>query len=382
MYITVVDSIERVAPGDWDALSGGHNPFICHAFLAALERSGCVGAASGWLPQHLLIHDGGARGRTLVGAVPVYLKSHSYGEYVFDWAWASAYERAGLDYYPKLVVAVPFTPVTGPRLLTSPGKRRSDTKRALVSAVLALAREAQVSSLHWLFVPAQDVPMLAQAGHMRRSGCQFHWRNPGYQSFEQLLSEFSSAKRKKIRQERRYVRDAGVKVEIITGADIKTAHWDTFHRFYESTIHRYGAIPYLNRDFFFELGESMSEHVVLALARQHGAYIAGALNLRGQDTLYGRYWGSERHVNGLHFEVCYYSAMEYCIARGLSRFEAGAQGEHKLARGFRPTTTYSAHWLSHAEFGRAIGSYLERERIGVDRYIDELNGHSPFRQSN
>ncbi len=381
MHITVVDSIDRVAAGDWDALTGKNNPFVCHAFLSALERTGCVGAPSGWLPQHLLIHGSDAGGSTLLGAAPTYLKSHSYGEYVFDWAWASAYQRAGLDYYPKLVVAVPFTPVTGPRLLASPGNHRAGTKRALVSAVLALAREAQVSSLHWLFMPTQDMPMLVEAGHLRRSGCQFHWHNPGYQSFEQLLSEFASAKRKKIRQERRYVRDAGVKVEMVTGEDVKAAHWDTFFRFYESTIHRYGAIPYLTREFFLELGESMGEHVVMALARQDGAYVASALNLRGQDTLYGRYWGSQKHVNGLHFEVCYYSAMEYCIAQGLSRFEAGAQGEHKLARGFRPTTTYSAHWLSHPEFSRAITNYLEHEQIQVDHYIDELNEHSPFRQS-
>ena len=379
MHLTIVDSIDRVPAADWDRLTGRNHPFLSHAVLSVLERTGCVTARTGWIPQHLLIHrDGSSRG-ALLGAAPMYLKTHSYGEYVFDWAWASAYERAGLDYYPKLVAAIPFTPITGPRLLAHHDEHSVTIKRMLVSAALTLARNAGASSLHWLFAPAQDMKVLATAGHMRRTGYQFHWHNPGYQNFEQFLSEFTSAKRKKIRRERRYVREAGVTLEIVAGDEVKAVHLDTFYRFYQSTIQRYGAIPYLTREFFLELGERMGTHVVLMFARQNGTYIGGAFNLRGSDTLFGRYWGSHKHVNGLHFEVCYYSAIEYCIAQGLSRFEAGAQGEHKVARGFRPTTTYSAHWLSHPEFGRAVADFLDREQLGVDQYIDELNEHLPFK---
>lgn len=378
MHLSVVDSIERVASTDWDRLASQTNPFLRHAFLAALERSGSASAQTGWLPCHLLVHaDGPGRG-PLVGAAPLYLKSHSYGEYVFDWAWAHAYERARLRYYPKLVAAVPFTPVSGPRLL--PEGAAPAMKRCLIEGALALAEQTRASSLHWLFTPQRDIALFAAHGHLHRTGCQFHWHNRGYQGFGEFLARLSSAKRKKLKQERRYVRDAGVEVEVLCGQAIRASHWDHFHRFYLSTVRQHGAIAYLNQEFFRLLGETMAESVVLVLARQNGDYIAGALNLRGTDSLYGRYWGTRRALKALHFEICYYTAIEYCIEQGIARFEAGAQGEHKLARGFLPTATHSAHWLRHPEFARAIADYLHEEQSSVDYYMARLRTHSPFRQ--
>ncbi len=311
----------------------------------------------------------------------MYLKSHSYGEYVFDWAWANAYERAGLRYYPKLLVSIPFTPVTGPRLLIAPDMEQEKVKRHLIKTVLDSAKATRVSSLHWLFLPSQDAALFADAGHMCRTGYQFHWHNPGYDSFDQFLAEFASAKRKKIKQERRYVREAGVSIELLRGEDIKTHHWDTFYQFYLSTLNSYGAIPYLNRKFFHRLGALMAQDILLVFARQNEEYIAGALNLLGADALYGRYWGHHKYVNGLHFEVCYYAAIGYCIEQRLRHFEAGAQGEHKIARGLLPTATYSAHWLRHPEFERAVADFLEREQASMKYYLDELQEHSPFKQS-
>lgn len=377
MQLSVVDSIDQVSSGHWDCLAGESNPFLRHAFLSALERSGCATAQTGWVPQYLLLRTGGGR---LLGAVPMYLKSHSYGEYVFDWAWANAYQRAQLRYYPKLVVAVPFTPATGPRLLVAPDDDQEKIKVRLIQGALAHAQETRVSSLHWLFAAPQDITLLENLGHMRRTGCQFHWHNRGYQNFQEFLQEFSSAKRKKVKQERRYVREAGVTIDTLAGDEITSYHWDTFYQFYRSTTRSYGAIPYLTREFFHQLGATMAKDVVLVFARQEDTYIAGALNLQGVDTLYGRYWGNRKYINGLHFEVCYYSAMEYCIQQGLKRFEAGAQGEHKLSRGFLPTTTYSAHWLRHPEFGQAIADFLQQEHHGVKYYMDELNEHSPFKR--
>ena len=374
MHLSIANSIAAVPAVEWDRLAGESNPFVRHAFLLALEQTGCASTAAGWTPCHLLVRAHGA----LIGAAPMYLKTHSYGEYVFDWAWADAYERARLHYYPKLVAAVPFTPATGARLLAAPGEQ-AKIQQFLISGALAFAKETSVSSLHWLFVRPEELAPLMHAGHLRRTGCQFHWHNQGYQSFAQFLSELASSKRKKLRQERRYVREAGVVVEIVTGDAIRSVHWQAFYQFYLSTIRNHGAIPYLKREFFHTLGDTMKQDVVLIFARQKGELIAGALNLRGADTLYGRYWGTRKYVNGLHFEVCYYAAMEYCIEQGLQRFEAGAQGRHKLARGFLPVTTYSAHWLRHAQFGRAVADFLQEEQHGVEYYMDELNEHSPFK---
>ncbi|MFQ5994259.1 MAG: GNAT family N-acetyltransferase [Acidiferrobacterales bacterium] len=380
MRLSVIENIDQIPAADWDRLTGGNNPFLRHAFLSALERTGCVAPQTGWWPQHLIVYADGNGDGLPIGAAPMYLKGHSYGEYVFDWAWAHAYERANLSYYPKLVATVPFTPATGPRLLVPPGDDEWAIKQQLAEGALALASETRASSLHWLFTTSADIPLLEAAGHMCRTGCQFHWHNPGYDSFAQFLAELSSTKRKKLKQERRYVRDAGVCVRVATGDTLGVDDWDTFYQFYRSTIRGHGAIPYLSREFFHSLGAGMQESIVMVLARQDKTCIAAALNLRGRDTLYGRYWGSHRYINGLHFEVCYYSAMEFCINQGLQRFEAGAQGEHKLARGFLPVTTYSAHWLSHAGFNQAVSDFLANEKLGVNHYIDELNEHSPFKQ--
>ena len=380
MHVSVVDSLEKIPAPDWNALVGERNPFLCHEFLAALETTGCVGAKAGWMPRHLVAHGDGPWQGKLIGAMPMYLKNHSYGEYVFDWAWANAYERAGHRYYPKLVVSVPFTPVTGPRLLAAADTDTVVVKKRLIEAAQACMREYGASSLHWLFLTEEDASLLEADSHLLRTGYQFHWSNPGYRDFDDFLSTFTAQKRKKINRERRHVQEAGITMEVLSGDSIGPVHWNTFYEFYHSTIRAHGAFPYLSREFFHRLGETMRDRVVLVFARYGAEHVAGALNLRGTDTLYGRYWGSRGHFNGLHFETCYYTAIEYCIAQGIGRFEAGAQGEHKLARGFTPVVTRSAHRLAHPQFNRAVADYLARERIDIASYVDELNEHVPFKK--
>lgn len=377
MRVDVIDSLNDVAAAAWDALVDNDHPFLRHAFLSTLERAGCVGGDSGWQPQFLLAR----RGDELVGAAPLYLKHHSYGEYVFDWAWASAYARAGLAYYPKLVVAVPFTPASGPRLLIANDADADMVRDALIDASEAHAQRIGASSIHWLFTSPSETAHLEARGLMVRVGCQFHWQNRAYRTFDDFLAGFSADKRKKVKRERRHVREAGVEMEIVTGADATAAHWDTFYTFYRATIEKHGAIPYLTRAFFHDLGRSLGPQAVLVLARHGKDYVAGALNLCGKDTLYGRYWGALADYHSLHFETCYYQAIEYCIIQGLSRFEAGAQGEHKIARGFLPTATYSAHWLRHPALRSAVAAFLTRERSGVTHYMDELGSHSPFKHA-
>ncbi len=377
MRLSVVESLEQVPAEDWNRVVGNDNPFLRHEFLYALENTGCTTPASGWSARHLLLH--ADTGAGLAGLVPMYLKSHSYGEYVFDWAWADAYDRAGLHYYPKLVVTVPFSPVTGDRILVAPDQDRQSTRNILIGAARGLADDLGVSSLHWLFTTPDDTEALETHGMMRRTGYQFHWQNRGYGSFDDFLAGFSADKRKKIRRERLYVREAGVTMTVLTGADITAVHWDQFYDFYHLTIRKHGAIPYLTRSFFQTLGRTLADRVVMIVGHRHGECVAAALNLRGADTLYGRYWGGQEGINSLHFETCYYRAIEYCIEAGIQRFEAGAQGEHKLARGFLPSRTHSAHWLRRAEFGQAIANFLERERNGLEFYLTELNEHSPFK---
>ena len=340
-----------------------------HEFLSALHDTGCACESTGWSPRYVTLW----QGSSLVGAMPLYAKSHSYGEYVFDWAWAEAYHRYGLSYYPKLLGAVPFSPVTGPRLLA----RDAATRALLVRAALKLARE--MSSLHVLFPTEPEAREMAAAGLMLRRSVQFHWENRGYASFEQFLSQLASAKRKKIRQERRKVSEAGARLRRFVGDEIRGEHWDFFTRCYNSTYHAHHSTPYLNREFFTRLAESLPEHVLMVVAERDGEPIASALNIFSQDALYGRYWGSVAQVPLLHFETCYYQALEFCIERGIRVFEGGAQGEHKLARGFMPTQTWSAHWLRHAEFSDAVERFLARETKGIERYVDELNERSPFR---
>jgi predicted N-acyltransferase len=372
--IEIASGLSEVSPDQWNRLAGSQ-PFLRHEFLHALEATGCVGGRTGWLPQHLLLRREGK----LAAALPLYIKHHSYGEYVFDWAWADAHARHGLRYYPKLVSAVPFTPVTGPRLLGGAPAERAE----LAAAAIAFAKELGASSWHCLLPAEAEARELAASGLLLRSGVQFHWRNGGYACFDDYLAAMNHDKRKKIRQERRKVREAGVVFEQRVAADIGDAEWEFFERCYQATYRAHHSMPYLNLAFFKELGRVLGEHCLLVVASRDGEPVAAALNLFDEQALYGRYWGSVlrpgRFVPGLHFETCYYQAIEFCIARGLGRFEGGAQGEHKLARGLLPVKTWSVHWLAHPEFAQAVERFLAQEAAGVTDYIDELNESSPFK---
>ena len=377
IHARVLEDLSRVAAADWNRLAGG-NPMLSHEFFHALHQSGCASTKSGWQPQFLTLWEEaappGARApQRLRAAMPLYLKSHSYGEYVFDWAWAEAYQRHGLAYYPKLLAAIPFSPVSGPRLLAAADADRT----ALVQAALALARDT--SSLHVLFPQPAEAALLQAAGMLLRSGVQFHWTNQGFGSFDEFLAQLSRDKRKKIRQERRRVRDAGVSFRRLCGGEIREDDCIFFARCYKRTYREHRSTPYLSLEFFQRLGETMSQHVLLIVAEREGRPIASALNLYSQEILYGRYWGALEYIPCLHFETCYYQALEFCIDNGIRVFEGGAQREHKLARGFLPVKTLSAHWLAHPEFSDAVERFLEREHHGIARYIDELNEHSPYK---
>ncbi len=377
MQVKLIQHLDEISPSAWNALEGGiDNPFLRHEFLAGLEQHGCVGEHWGWLPHHLALYDDGQ----LIGAVPMYLKYNSYGELVFDWAWADAYQRAGLSYYPKLVVAVPYSPVTGPRLLIARGADREAVATTLINQALELAREMGVSSLHWLFPDRGDMEKLERQGMMRRTGTQFHWHNRGYQSFDDFLATFNAQKRKKLKRERRRVAEQGIAIEILDGHSATDRHWRTFHQFYRSTFDKRGGYPTLTEPFFHHLGQTMPKSVVLALASYQGRYVAGALSLRSSDTLYGRHWGCEEDFHSLHFELCYYQGLDYCIANGLERFEPGAQGEHKVGRGFEPVPTWSGHWLANPAFSRAVADYLAHEQGDMEDYMQELSGHLPFKK--
>jgi predicted N-acyltransferase len=374
----VMPGIGAIDAAAWDACAGEENPFLSHAFLKALEDSGSCRAATGWQPQHLALE---APDGSVMGTVPLYLKNHSYGEYVFDHAWANAYERAGGSYYPKLQAAVPFTPVTGPRLLLRPDAPEG-AAQALIAAMEQLALRHQVSSVHVTFPSETDWSTLGDAGWLQRVGQQYHWENRGYGSFDDFLGDLNSRKRKSIRKERREVAETGVKIHTLTGDDLRQEHWDVFYKFYMDTSDRKWGSAYLNRKFFRLLGETMADRVVLILVEDDGEWVAGALNLLGADTLYGRNWGCNATYKHLHFEACYYRAIDFAIERGLSRVEAGAQGQHKIQRGYLPTPTYSAHWIRDPGFRSAIDDYLRRERIAVAQDIDALMEDSPFRQEN
>lgn len=371
LALEVVSSIAGLRASEWNALTDG-NPFLRHEFLNALHETGCASPDSGWAPNYLLLKENGA----LTGAMPLYVKGHSYGEYVFDWAWADAYHRHGLDYYPKLLCAVPFTPVTGPRVLA----RVEAHRERLVAGALALAKESGVSSLHCLFPAAQDVHLLEARGMMIRRGVQFHWTNAPYADFDAFLAGMSHDKRKKIRQERRKVREAGITFEWRDGPDILDTDWSFFYRCYARTYREHHSTPYLNPDFFREIGRTMPENLLLMIASRAGRPIAASFALHDGTRLYGRNWGAIEHHPVLYFEACYYQIIEYCIARGLSYFEGGAQGERtKLARGLLPVETHSAHWIARREFATAIESFLARETHGVAHHIDELNERAPFK---
>jgi hypothetical protein len=370
--LRIADSLEAVPAEAWDRLHGG-NPTLSHAFLDSLHRSGCAAPRTGWTPRYLLRWEGAE----LAGAVPLYEKAHSYGEYVFDWAWADAYGRHGLEYYPKLLAAVPFTPATGPRLMA----RSDDVREELARDLLEHARRSGCSSLHVLFPSEADAAALRRAGLLERSGVQFHWRNAGYRDFGDFLAALSHDKRKKIRQERRRVAEAGVVLRRATGREATEADWDFFAGCYRRTYRQHRSTPYLDRGFFGMIARRMPDNVLLVIAERGGRPVAAALDLFSRDVLYGRYWGAVEFVPGLHFEACYHQAIEFAIERGIGVVEGGAQGEHKHARGFGPVKTRSLHWLAHPGFARAVDDYLEREGAGIDQYVDELNERSPFRRS-
>ena len=373
-----VQGIDEIDPAVWNACANpagaARNPFLRHEFLLALEASGSAVARTGWQPFHLVLETIHGEVR---GVVPMYLKGHSQGEYVFDYAWADAWHRAGGQYYPKLQVSVPFTPATGRRLLAR--DLSPDTERALLDACARVAGQLEVSSLHITFMPESQWQLAGELGYLQRMDQQFHWYNPGYAGFDEFLADLSSKKRKNLRRERRDAVADGVDIEWVTGEDLTEAHWDAFYEFYMDTGSRKWGSPYLTRRFFSLISETMAEDVLLVLCRRGGRYIAGALNFIGGDTLFGRNWGCIEHHRFLHFETCYYQAIEFAIHRGLKKVEAGAQGGHKVARGYLPEATYSAHWIGDAGFRQAVADFLERERRYVAEEIDYVETRTPFK---
>ena len=375
--LTVHSSIAEIPADEWDACAGGVNPTVGYTFLQAMEESGSASARAGWAPQHLSLSD---KGR-IVGIVALYLKSHSYGEYVFDYGWADAYERAGGRYYPKALAAVPFTPVPGPRLLVRPDAP-PDTKSALIAGLAEFTRQRGISSLHVNFPDEEDAEALFAAGFLKRMGQQFHWTNDGYKTFADYLAALNSRKRKAVNKERREAMAPGLEIDVLTGADLQPKHWDAFYRFYLATSDRKWGSAYLNRKFFALIGERMADKIVLVMARNAKEYVAGAFNILGTETIYGRNWGSYGDYKMLHFECCYYRAIEFAIDHGLKRVEAGAQGPHKLQRGYLPVPTYSAHYIPDPNFRRAVAQFLAREREMVEQKIEHLAEHySPFRHA-
>lgn len=375
--VTTLDQIGGIAASAWDGCAGTDNPFVSHAFLSALEDSGSACSETGWTPRHLTIldKDGG-----LAAAMPLYVKSHSYGEYVFDHAWADAFERAGGRYYPKLQSAVPFTPVSGPRLLVRAGLERAPLEGALIGALLRLTESHNLSSAHITFCRQDEAQQFEKYGFLLRTGLQFHWRNRGYASFDEFLDDLTSRKRKAIRKERAVVAASGVVIAGLSGSEIEARHWDAFYHFYLHTSRAKWGHPYLTRDFFTRLGATLGDRVLLVLAEKDGEPVAGALNLIGDDCLYGRNWGCGAEFKFLHFEACYYQAIDFAIQRGLARVEAGAQGPHKVQRGYMAKPTYSAHWIADTGFREAVARYLVQERGEIDRQIEVFTTLSPYRQ--
>jgi predicted N-acyltransferase len=371
--LRIVDSIASIPAQQWNALETGGNPFVRHEFLLALERTGCVGAGTSWTPCHLLLQTAGGE---IEAALPLYSKSDSWGEFVFDWSWARAYQQAGLRYYPKLISMPPFTPATGPRLLA----KTPEARMRLSAALIEHARERRVSSVHLLFVTDADREALGSREYLWRKDCQFHWSNRDYTSFDAFLATFRSEKRKKALRERRRVQENGITFRTLRGEEMDARLWKIVFGFSAGTFEVRGHEHYLNVDFFRTVSAALPGAVVVKLAEYQGAPIATAIFFRGADALYGRYWGAAAEFNSLHFETCYYQGIEYCIEQGLRRFEPGTQGEHKVPRGFEPTQTWSAHWIADPRFRRAIDSYLDEERTAVDEYMRQVEEHVPFKR--
>ena len=374
MQIEVVDSLSDIPAAEWDALvaSAGGNVFLSHAYLHALHTTGCASPRTGWTRRYLIARD---ESGLLQGALPLYLKAHSYGEYVFDWSWADAWQRAGGDYYPKLLAAVPFTPCTGPRVLAT----NDEIGHALMHGAVELAKQLQVSSLHVLFPPDAEAAQWQDAGLMLRQGVQFHWHNHGYRTFDDLLASMTHDKRKRIRQDRRYVQEAGVHWRFSRGAAISAEDWAFFYRCYETTYAAHHSTPYLSAEFFERIGRDMGDAAVLFIGERDSRALCSSLCIASGDTVYGRYWGTLEALRSLHFEACYYQPIEWCIANGFQRFEGGAQGAHKLARGLLPVATHSAHWLADGRFADAVRHFLKRESVGIAHTMEELNESSPFK---
>jgi len=373
--VTVNDAIDEIAADEWNSLVDSDCPFLRHEFLLAAEQSGSVSPESGWIPRHLTCFD---ESNKLRAALVLYEKNHSWGEFVFDWAWANAYAQAGYDYYPKLVSAIPFTPAPGKRLLLR-DPNDTDAASALLEAAIELAKETDCSSVHILFPEACDLSSLRDAGLQVRKDCQFHWHNRDYSHFDDFLGTFSSAKRKKTRRDRRRVTEAGITFRRLKGNDLDTATWKLVYRLISATFMRRGSLPYFNLEFFTQISQSLPNNILVVLAEKDGKAVAASLFFESDTVLYGRYWGSDGHYDALHFEACYYQGIEYCIDTGKQVFEPGTQGEHKISRGFVPTPTWSAHWLKQPEFFSAIGTYLAEERRHVERYMEAVDAHSPYR---
>jgi hypothetical protein len=374
------ESVARLAEipaAEWDALDAAGNPFLSHAFLEALEAWACVGGDTGWQPRHLVLRDPSG---LLLAAVPRYEKAHSWGEFIFDWSWAQSYARAGLEYYPKQLAAVPFTPVTGPRLLARPRPDAAALRGTLAELLREEALRDGVSGAHVNFTTEEDQAALEAAGFLRRHDCRFLWRNRGYRDFDDFLDGFRSDKRKKLRRERRRVREAGIELRSLPGEEIGPDLWQIIFAFSERTFLRHGNGHYLNAGFFADVSQRLPGTVVVKLAERAGSPVAAAIFMQGGGTLYGRYWGAAGHEDCLHFEACYYQGIEHCIEHGLDLFDPGTQGEHKLARGFAPTPTSSAHWLAHEGFHSAVARYLDRERAGVLEYVEAARQHLPFQR--
>lgn len=380
-HLRFLTSIDDIDAARWDALAGDGYPFMRHAFFRALEQSRSTTAITGWQPYHAVVETGPENDLRAVAIMPLFLKDNSRGEYVFDWSWADAYQRHGMDYYPKFVTAIPFTPCPGPRICIAPDQDADDIYRLLCAYIPRQAEKLGASSWHVLFPDQATCDALKTQNIQPRVGCQYQWFNRDYHSFDDFLARFSSRKRKNIRKERQKILDAGIAFEMLTGADILPEHWNSFYLFYQSTYFVRGRAPYLTEDFFHQVSLAMPDNLLLVMAKKDGEYIAGALSFIGADTLYGRYWGCTEEYQFLHFETCYYQGIDFCIARGLARFDSGAQGEHKIQRGFEPVLTWSNHWIANPDFDHAIGRFLADEEKYVRRYQQEAAAYLPFKKA-